>query len=208
MIDFRIKASAEEAANVLLLQAGKDIGKAIERAEIKANHYGCIFEEEGTNYCRSLMQTYIGAKYILMEKADQGFGLQSIFNRIDEVADIAKWLISARGVIDVPIQKANELTYQEVTEELGGELVGGVLEEKRLKPLSVHRVYVQGKPYDLAEGIPMKEPFEVQLSAFDLLKDKMTLLPAPPEGLVWEVEEIVYDPTLGLEYKAKLEEDV
>jgi hypothetical protein len=208
MIDFRIKASAEEAANALLVQTGKDIRKAIERAEIKANHYGCIFEEEGINYCRSLMQTYIGAKYILMKKADQGFGLQSIFNRIDEVADITKWLISARGVIDVPIQKANELTYQEVVEELGGELVGGIFEEKRLKPLDVYRVYVQGKPYDLAAGIPQKNPFEIVVSSSDILHGDVTLLPEPPEGLVWVLDGIVYDPTLGFECEAKLEKDV
>lgn len=207
MIDYKEIAAAEEAADALMVRADQDVWKAIELAEIQSNHYGCIYEERGGSFEKSLMRTYIGAKYVLMERADQGFGFQRIFDRIEEVANIAKWLISARGVIDTPIQEANNLTYKQVVEELGGELVGGYFEKKRLKPLSVCRVYVQDKPYDLAEGVPMKKPFEIHLSAIDFLKDEVTLLPAPPEGLIWEIEEVVYDPTFRIEYKAKLEKN-
>ena len=97
--------------------------------------------------------------------------MNEINRRIDEIADVAKFIISAHGTTDLKIQDALRLTRDDLKSygaEYNKHFINGMdMVSYWIIPAKVHSIYVKGKHEYIREG--QEKEVSIPISSAELL---------------------------------------
>ena len=120
--------------------------------------------------------------------------MNEINRRIDEIADVAKWIISAHGTTDLKIQDALELTIDDL-KSYGAEytkyFINGInMIGYRLIPCEVESVWFG----NMHQYIRVGQEFKIKRDACvsDLIHGPIEILPACADGRYWDVNGVTF----------------
>jgi hypothetical protein len=125
--------------------------------------------------------------------------MNDINRRIDEIADVAKWIISAHGTTDLKIQDALRMTREQAVEDYGADYekgfmtVGSRILYGKLIPANVYSIYVKGKHEYIREG--KDKDVSISISSAELLGllDKPLELISPVPDKCSVIPKIIID---------------